>query len=471
MKAAILISGYLRTFELNLPEIIKGFQKTFDQVDIYLHITTNEAKEDKYLNTNSLTLEQLINKFNPKSLLIESNKYYSSSSLENNIYNTWSKFYKLNLLKKIEETSSQTSYDVVFKLRPDFQLISGDFDFSVLDTISIPKKSLVDKSKLSNPTDPYICDTFAYGSSKQMDRYFDIYNSLPQLCSKYGFISETILYHYLEQNNINFTLKPINYNVILSECNVFAICGDSGSGKTTLSEVLKEYFNKSFILECDRYHKWDRFNTNWEKFTHLNPKSNYLTKMDDDIFDLKIGKQIHQVDYNHKTGKFTNKQVINPSNNLIVCGLHSLYNKDNSIYNLKIYMDTDEELKRHWKVQRDIKKRNKTSEQVKAQIENRYQDYKEYILPQKSKSDVIINFYPKSSSFEEIGLKITVSKNSNVKNILNFFSTKDVNFLLTTDGKNYVIDFPQYIPLDSNLYTSNSFYDYILHIILNLSLK
>jgi uridine kinase len=472
MKAALLISGYLRTFELNLPEIIKGFKKTFDQVDIYLHITTNEAEEDKYLNNNKLfDLDQFIIQYTPKCLLIEPNKFYSSISTENNIYNTWSKFYKLNLLKKVEEDSTGVLYDVVFKLRPDFQLISGDFDFSSLDSIIIPEKSLIDKSKLTSTTDLYICDTFAYGPSHLMDEYCSIYTHLPTLCSQHGFISETILYHYLTNFSIPFHLKPINYTIILSECNIFAICGDSGSGKTTLSEILKGHFNKSFILEGDRYHKWDRFNSNWEKFTHLNPESNYLTKMNDDIFDLKIGKQIYQVDYDHKTGKFTDKQVINPSNNLIVCGLHSLYNKDNNIYNLKIFMDTDEELKRYWKINRDTKKRNKTPEQVITQIESRYQDYKEYILPQKYKSDVIINFYPKSSSFEEICLKITVSKHSNIHNILNYFSNKNINFSVVEDNKNCIIDFPEYIPLHSNLYSSDSFYDYILHIILNLVIK
>ena len=74
-------------------------------------------------------------------------------------------------------------------------------------------------------------------------------------------------------------LIDINYYVVLSLCNTIAITGDSGTGKTTISNILKELFSDSFVLECDRYHKWERNDENWKKYTHLNPDANYITKM------------------------------------------------------------------------------------------------------------------------------------------------------------------------------------------------
>ena len=59
--------------------------------------------------------------------------------------------------------------------------------------------------------------------------------------------------------------------------------------------------------------------------------------MNKDVFDLKLGNNIYQVDYDHKTGMFTDKQNIQSSNNIIVCGLHSHY-LNNNIINLKIYI-------------------------------------------------------------------------------------------------------------------------------------
>ena len=69
----------------------------------------------------------------------------------------------------------------------------------------------------------------------------------------------------------------------------------------------------------------------WKKSTHLNPNSNYITKMQKDVFDLKIGKNIYQVDYDHKTGIFTQEECIESKDTVIVCGLHSLYNNNSNL--------------------------------------------------------------------------------------------------------------------------------------------
>jgi phosphoribulokinase len=116
--------------------------------------------------------------------------------------------------------------------------------------------------------------------------------------------------------------------------------------------------------------------------------------MNNDIFDLKLGREIYQVDYNHENGKFTEKQLINPANNLIVCGLHSLYDKNSTfVYDLKIFMDTDENLKMKWKIKRDIKERGYTIDKILDSIKKRKFDFDTYILPQKENADIIIRFF------------------------------------------------------------------------------
>ena len=146
------------------------------------------------------------------------------------------------------------------------------------------------------------------------------------------------LYKYLESISIYYKLIPIDYKLILSECNIIAIAGDSGSGKSTLSKIVNLLFKKeASILETDRYHKWERGDENYQKFTHLNPYANNLEKMSEDIYQLKIGSDIYQVDYDHSSGKFTQKQKIVNTKNLVVCGLHTLYQQNmNELLNLKI---------------------------------------------------------------------------------------------------------------------------------------
>ena len=57
------------------------------------------------------------------------------------------------------------------------------------------------------------------------------------------------------------------------------IGGDSGAGKSRLLLSLKHILgNKLLAIEGDAEHKWERNDLNWEKFTHLDPKANYIHK-------------------------------------------------------------------------------------------------------------------------------------------------------------------------------------------------
>lgn len=473
MKAAILISGYLRTFELNI-ESINKIKSKFKEVDIFLHITNNESTQDKYMN-NDYDIEFIKDKLNPKVIIVEDNILYSPDKNINNIFNLWFKYYKLNNLK-IENEKNFGLYDIVIKYRPDLS-INSDIDFNIdEDNIYIPEDSKIDKTKLLNPNDSYICDIFSYGSSKAMDKYFSIYNNIPTLIEKYGYVSETLLYHYLNDNNIKYKIIDVDYMILLSMCNVFAICGDSGSGKTTIGELLKNYFSNSFMLECDRYHKWERGDDNWKSVTHLNPDANYISKMNEDIFDLKIGKSIYQVDYDHHSGRFTEKEKIETSDNIIICGLHSLYSENEKLYDLKIFMDTDDNLKYKWKIKRDMSKRGYTFEKIMKQIEDRKLDYQKYIYPQREKSDVIINFFTdvefridNIDTESPIYLRVLINKKSNIMNIISQFIKNDIIFDLEVSGDFNKLTFMEYKHSDifnkTKLY---NFYDYVIFILLNV---
>lgn len=470
MKAALLISGYLRSFKDNIPNIKKYIIEKFDEVDLYIHITENEYYDDKYLNVNDKEdIIKLINKeFNVKSLLIERNALFSNNQKENILFNAWSKFYKLNQVKIMNELNGN-NYDIVIKLRPDVQL--QQISFLHDDYIHIPNNSLVDKNKLLNIQDPYICDIIAYGKSIQMNIYFNIFNQLRDLITQYGYIPETVLYWYLTNNNIQYCLDDIKYSVILSQCNVFAISGDSGSGKSTLGSLLKQYFSNSFLLECDRYHKWERNDNHWKEYTHLNPNANYISKMNEDIFNLKIKNDVYQVDYDHSTGTFKDSEKLDKSDNIIVCGLHSLYGNNNHIYDLTIYMDTDEQLKTKWKIERDIKKRGYTQEKILEQINRRKVDYKLYIEPQKYNADIIVNFFMDN---KKLKLRVYINKLHDIKHILHLFGTNKIQYHINQINQFNIIQFDSYSSNTLCNFINNKpteyfdYYNYILYIIINI---
>lgn len=116
--------------------------------------------------------------------------------------------------------------------------------------------------------------------------------------------------------------------------------------------------------------------------------------MKEDAFNLKIGNEIFAVDYDHHNGSFTPVQRIEPKDNIVLCGLHTLYHKNlRDIIDLKVFINTQESLKRFWKLKRDILERGHSFEKVIHSIESRQTDYQTYILPQKDFSDILIQFY------------------------------------------------------------------------------
>jgi uridine kinase len=192
--------------------------------------------------------------------------------------------------------------------------------------------------------------------------------------------------------------------------------------------------------------------------------------MNEDIFNLKVGNSIYQVDYNHKNGKFTENKIIDPSENTIVCGLHSLYQENENLYDIKIFIDTDDELKTKWKIERDVNERGHKLENVLAQIEKRREDYLKYIYPQKYKSDIVINFFPLN---DEIGLRFFIKKYFNIDSILQNFKNKNINFIFDSNESDFnTITFNNYKKVDfwenSLIPKFNDFYDYIIFFILNL---
>ena len=481
MKAALLISGYLRTFRTNIPRIRSKIIEKFSHIDVYIHITTNEERDDRYLNPSNLDadLDFINRELKPVSQICEGNQVFSDDRRVNDTMNLWFKYFKLNMLKSATEVA-QGSYDIVIKYRPDLDIISDNlFQENIeAETVYLPQESLVDKSKLKNADDPHLCDIFAYGNSAQMDRYFSIFRDIKNLVAKYGPASETLLYHYLNDNAISYKTLPIEYNVLLSSCNVFAICGDSGAGKSTLSNVLKSFFNSAFTVEGDRYHKWERHDEHWKNLTHLNPESNFLTKMSQDIFDLKVGKRVYQVDYDHKTGKFTDQEQIESADNIIVCGLNSLYTEHNHIYNLKIFVDTDERLTTIWKIRRDVQERGHNLENVMQQIARRRDDFKRYVLPQRALSDLVVKFFPKLLSVEpldepnNIAMSLAIKKTFPIQELLSKFLELGIQFELKKNEDFYEIIFFNYQPAQfwnqSDAPHFNNYYDYVVYAIIKL---
>ena len=441
MKICICICGLKRCLNL----VLERFNKLFYEHEIEFILILGNYNEKEYLHQYQKEIKYS-NIYKTLYLKDEDNQNFRNSiNYSNKI---------LHSLKLIQD-----KYDLYMIIRSDFILESINLDSSEKNTLYFSNKNLNPFSIHQNRINDNLIITKDFN---QLLRLQDLHN-FNQNNKNYFDIN---LYKYLKENKINYELIDIQYKLILSECNIIAIAGDSGSGKTTLSQIVNLLFEKeASILETDRYHKWEREDKNYQKFTHLNPYANHLEKMSEDIYQLKIGSNIYQVDYDHSSGKFTQKQKIENTKNLVVCGLHTLYQKNmNELLNLKIYLDTDRNLIKKWKIERDVNERGYSLEKVLKQIEAREKDYNTYILYQRENADIVIQFYELNEKLEcNFIIQNDIIKNKIIEKIIiykyeiNIDINKNIIIKLKNNIENINEDIIKIIKNNNNLFKNNYF--------------
>lgn len=379
MKICIIICGLKRCIDL----VINNLNNIFSNHDIeYITCLNNNETEHQLMNQPNLSILDKTN-------IIK--KIYIKDIHDDSFRNS------LNYARKIRDAVKivENKYDLYFIIRTDLIIESFDFEY-IQDNILYFSNKNINQFTVNEP-DRINDNIIITKSYELLYRFSELYE---YTINNSNYL-DVVLYKFVNLNKLDYNLIDIEYKLILSRCNIIAIAGDSGSGKSTLLKALSPLFHDKHILslETDRYHKWERGNDNYQKYTHLNPYANHIEKMYEDVYNLKIGNDIYQVDYDHHTGKFTSKEEIKSRENILICGLHTLYdNKMKELVDIKIYVDTDRELLKKWKIQRDVTERGYSMEKVLAQILFREKDYQEHILVQKEKSDIIINFYEDSEN-------------------------------------------------------------------------
>lgn len=178
---------------------------------------------------------------------------------------------------------------------------------------------------------------------------------------------------------------------------VIGVAGDSGAGKDTFADAITGLFGEHSVakLSGDDYHLWDRQKPMWQVMTHLNPMANDLEGFCNDLVSLTDGKRVLSRHYDHKTGKMSKPARLDSNDFIIASGLHALYLPVlRECYNLKIYLDIDEGLRRHFKLKRDVHQRGHTVERVLGSFEKREPDSERFIRPQSRHADLILSLQP-----------------------------------------------------------------------------
>jgi uridine kinase len=178
---------------------------------------------------------------------------------------------------------------------------------------------------------------------------------------------------------------------------LIGVSGDSGSGKDTFCNSIAGLFGGHSVLihSGDDYHLWDRQKPMWQIMTPLNPMANDLESYSRDLISLADGKKIQNRHYDHQEGKMSHLHQIRSNDFIIANGLHTLYLPIlRDCFNLKIFLDIDEGLRRHFKLKRDVGNRGHTIEKVMNDFKKRESDSVRFIHPQSTYADLVFSLHP-----------------------------------------------------------------------------
>ncbi len=194
---------------------------------------------------------------------------------------------------------------------------------------------------------------------------------------------------------------------------LIGITGGTGSGKTTVSRTIMEdlAYNNIVMIQQDAYYK-DQSHLNFEERIETNYDHPFAFDTDlliEQLRDLMEGKKIEKpiYDFTLHTRK-EETESIEPCDVIILEGILVLENeKLRDMLDIKIYVDTDNDVRFIRRLLRDLEERERTMESVV----NQYLDvvrpmHQQFIEPTKKYADIIIP----EGGYNKVAIDILVTK-------------------------------------------------------------
>ncbi len=178
---------------------------------------------------------------------------------------------------------------------------------------------------------------------------------------------------------------------------IIGICGGTGSGKTTVVEKIIENMDtrKYSILKHDDYYKQrdDLSMEEREKINYDHPFSIDNDLLIENIQDLLDGKTIVKPLYDftvHNRKKET--EVVEPTEIIILDGILIFEDKRlRDFMDIKIFVDTDADVRILRRIKRDIEERGRTLDSVINQyLKTVKPSHEQFIEPNKKYADIIV---------------------------------------------------------------------------------
>lgn len=178
---------------------------------------------------------------------------------------------------------------------------------------------------------------------------------------------------------------------------IIGIAGGSGSGKTTVARNILSSVKESgsVLIDHDSYYKDQSHLTTEERkkvnYDHPDALDNEL--LCEQLKQLKKGFSIEKPVYDFVTyTRLSNTDPIAPENIIILEGFLIFSDpKIRKLIDIKIYVDTDDDLRVLRRIESDIKERGRSFDSVVSQyLETVKPMYHQFVEPTKRYADIII---------------------------------------------------------------------------------
>ncbi len=181
------------------------------------------------------------------------------------------------------------------------------------------------------------------------------------------------------------------------EVTVIGVAGGTGSGKSTLVKRLQEAFcNDDVATLCHDYYYKAHPELTYEERTKLNydhPQAFDTDMLVEHIKALKNNTPINRPVYSFVEHNRTDQSVpVKPSKVIIIDGILIFENKElRELMDIKVFVDTDADLRLARRILRDVRERGRSMESVINQYTNTVKPmHEEFVEPSKKYADVII---------------------------------------------------------------------------------
>lgn len=192
---------------------------------------------------------------------------------------------------------------------------------------------------------------------------------------------------------------------------IIGVAGGTASGKSTLVKKLQDAFKgESVITICHDYYYKAHDELSYEQRTQLNydhPSAFDTDMMIEDIKKLKEGIAIDCPVYSFVNHNRTDKTLhINPAQVIIIDGILILENQElRNLMDVKVYVDTDADVRLGRRLMRDVQERGRSIESVLSQYFCTVKPmHDEFVEPSKRYADLIVP----EGGFNSVALQILI---------------------------------------------------------------